>query len=179
MKTDVLALAGVNADLMSDEWIAVQGRPLGCRQSGCGRPAVDDRQLCREHGWWQPVVPVNMRKGIPARTYIGHDLDLSARTTPSDAWMEQASCRGSPGRDFFGRSLDVLGTYKPVDFTPLIGYGSRPTRTPPGRRRRRWRGGSRSEGRGSWNGTTWLTRSPLSIIPLRAYIVPGSSARTH
>lgn len=99
--TDVLALAGVNADLMPDEWIAVQGRPLGCRQSGCGRPAVDDRQLCREHGWWQPVVPVNMRKGIPARTYIGHDLDLSARTTPSDAWMEQASCRGSPGRDFF------------------------------------------------------------------------------
>jgi WhiB family redox-sensing transcriptional regulator len=87
---------------MADGWIAVKGRPLVCRQSGCGGPAVDDRQLCREHGWSQPSVSVKMRRGRPALAHIKHDLPLGAKATRgSDPWTERAACRDAPGGDFF------------------------------------------------------------------------------
>jgi WhiB family redox-sensing transcriptional regulator len=106
VRTDVLPLVYVNADLMADEWTAVAGRPPSCRRSGCGEPAVDDRQLCREHGWSQPGVPVNMRRPVYMRkrapAHMDHDLPLGARATRgSGAWTERAACRDALESDFF------------------------------------------------------------------------------
>ena len=102
VRTDVPALACVDVGLTADEWTAVRGRPVLCRQTGCGEPAVDERQLCPEHGWSQPNAPANMRRRIRARPRMKHDLPVAAKVTRgSDLWRERAACRDGPGGDFF------------------------------------------------------------------------------
>ena len=55
VRTDVPALACVDVGLTADEWTAVRGRPVLCRQTGCGEPAVDERQLVRSTGGRSPT----------------------------------------------------------------------------------------------------------------------------
>ena len=113
MPTEVLALAGVHADLMTDGWNALKGRPLLCRRSGCGEAAVDDRQLCAEHGWSQLGARAKLRRRAPAPPHVKHDPRLGARTTRgSGGWTERAACRDAPGNDFF---VDLCHSHKAAE----------------------------------------------------------------
>jgi WhiB family redox-sensing transcriptional regulator len=102
VRTNVPALACVDAGLTADEWTTVRGRPVLCRQTGCGEPAVDERQLCPGHGWSQPSVPADIRRRIRARSRMKHDLPVAAKVTlGSDPWRERAACRDALGGNFF------------------------------------------------------------------------------
>ncbi|MGO9658099.1 MAG: WhiB family transcriptional regulator [Acidimicrobiales bacterium] len=91
----------MSVDPVAGEWsAAVKGRPLICRQSGCGEPAVDDRQLCRAHWWSQAAILVNKRRRAPVPPHIKPDIALGASTARlSGPWAELAACRDSPGGD--------------------------------------------------------------------------------
>lgn len=91
----------MDAHLMADEWVAIKGRMLVCRQSGCGEPAVDDRRLCPAHGLSHPSGPLNIRRGPPP-TNVKQDGSRGAKAPLAPAfWMERAACREAPGSAFF------------------------------------------------------------------------------
>lgn len=100
-RTNGRSLARVDPNLTADEWIGVEGRPPVCRESGCGEPAVDDRQLCCQHGLSHPSARVNMHRG-PTPTNMKEDLSLGAKAPPGpNSWMERAACRNALGGAFF------------------------------------------------------------------------------